>query len=88
MGELQYDMQVIVDELKTQRDILLLKMHLAKKEAKDEWEELEKKWQYFASRSEQVTEEVQDTAEDVLEDLKDLGEDLQEGYSRIKKLLS
>ncbi len=87
MTQLKEDLNTIVDELKTQRDMLVLKVHLAKADVKDEWQELEKKWEQFSARSEQVKREIQGTAGDVGEDLKHLSEDLREGYSRIKRLL-
>ena len=41
----------LVADLKQKRDELRLKMHLASKEAQDEWEELEEKMQEFSSRA-------------------------------------
>ncbi len=87
MTSLKDDLAVIVAELKTQRDILAVKIHLAKADVQDEWHELEKKWQHLAARSEQLKEEAKELAEDVQEDLAELGEDLKEGYQRIKRLL-
>ena len=40
------DLNALWERLKTQRDELRLKAHLASAELKDEWEELEDKWQY------------------------------------------
>jgi hypothetical protein len=50
----------LVADLKQKRDELRLKIHLASKEAQDEWEELEEKMQEFSSRAELgKTSEVQ-----------------------------
>jgi hypothetical protein len=87
MTSLKTDLAKIVEELKTQRDVLAVKIHLAKADVKDEWQELEKKWQHFSARSEILQDEAKGVAEDVREDLSDLGEDLKEGYYRIKRLL-
>ncbi len=87
MAQLKEDLNTVFEELKTQRDVLALKIHLAKADVKDEWQLLEKKWDHFSARSGQVKEEVKETADDVGEDLKYLTEDLREGYSRIIKLL-
>ncbi len=87
MSLLKDDLAVIMEELKTQRDILAVKMHLAKADVKDEWQQLEKKWQHFCAENERLQEEAKDVAEDVQEDLSDLGRDLKEGYYRIKNLL-
>lgn len=87
MANLKDDLNTIKEELKTQRDLLLLKIHLAKSDVKDEWQELEQKWENFCARNEQFNQELHETADSVSDDLKYLGQDLQEGYSRIKRLL-
>ena len=87
MAQLKEDLHTIIEELKTQRDMLALKMHLARADVKDEWQELEKKWQHFSARSDVIKQEVQDTASDIGEDLKHLAEDLKQGYARIKRSL-
>jgi len=42
----------LVADLKQKRDELRLQIHLASKEAQDEWPELEEKMQEFSSRAE------------------------------------
>jgi hypothetical protein len=87
MTNFKDNIQVIQQELKMQRDMLVLKMHLAKADIKDEWEVLEKKWERFCISSDRIKHEADDAMEDVADDLHDLGEDIREGYSRIKKAL-
>ncbi|MFT7130630.1 MAG: hypothetical protein ACI89U_002756 [Gammaproteobacteria bacterium] len=87
MVHLKEDFSAIVAALKTERDVLAVKMNLAKAEVKTEWGELEKKWEKVSFRSEKIKQELQETSSDVGEDFKDLAEDLKEGYSRIKRLL-
>ena len=87
MNSFQDDLSVIAEELKSQRDVLALKMHLAAAEVKDEWTELEKKWENFDARSEQVKETLDETVEEVGGDLKELSNDLNDGYKRIRQLL-
>lgn len=87
MAPLKNDLRTLIDGLKTQRDVIALKIYLAKSDAKDEWELLERKWNHFSARSEQIKKELQEASTDIGDDLKYLGEDLREGYSRIKNLL-
>lgn len=87
MSSFQDDLKIIVEELKVQRDVLALKVHLAAADIKDEWEELEKKWKNFDAKSEQVKDEMDEAAEEVRDDLKELGNDIKDGYKRIKQLL-
>ena len=42
----------LVADLKQKRDELRLQIHLASKEAQEEWEELEEKMQEFSSKAE------------------------------------
>jgi uncharacterized protein YrzB (UPF0473 family) len=45
----------LIADLKQKRDELRLKIHLASKEAQDEWDELEEKMQEFSSRQGRLT---------------------------------
>ena len=70
----------IIAELKQKRDELVVQMHLASKEAKDEWEELEEKLQDFTARA-----KLDETGEGVGKALGQLGNELKLGYERILK---
>ena len=72
----------LVAELKQKRDELRLKIHLASKEAQDEWEELEEKMQEFSSRA-----ELGKTSEGVGDALGKLGEELKMGYKRVRNAI-
>ena len=69
----------LVADLKQKRDELRLKIHLASKEAQDEWEELEEKMQEFSSRA-----ELGKTSEGLGDALGKLGRELKLGYNRIR----
>ena len=45
------DVEKIVAELKQKRDELAVQINLGSKEAKDEWDALEKKWERFAAEA-------------------------------------
>lgn len=72
----------LVADLKQKRDELRLKMHLASKEAQDEWEELEEKMQEFSSRA-----ELGKTGEGLGDALGKLGEELKLGYKRLRNAI-
>lgn len=78
MGE--YDK--ILEQLKQKRDELKVQMHLASKDASDEWDELERKMQRFREKAEldRSGQEVGDAAHA-------LGTELKEGYDRLRKAL-
>ena len=72
----------LIADLKQKRDELRLKIHLASKEAQDEWEELEEKMQEFSSRA-----EFGKTSEGLGDALGKLGQELKLGYKRIRNAI-
>ena len=77
----------MLEDLKQVRDELELQIHLAKADARDEWTELEKKWDHFRARAEVVGKAAEEAAGDVGEALEVLGDEIKKGYERIRKLL-
>jgi hypothetical protein len=73
------DFDDLVADLKQKRDELRLQIHLASKEAQDEWEELEEKMREFSSRA-----ELGRTSDELGDALGKLGEELKLGYKRIR----
>ncbi|NIP14879.1 MAG: hypothetical protein GWM88_09175 [Pseudomonadales bacterium] len=82
------DIDEVVSALRTERDELRVRLHLLKAEARDEFEELEKKWQHLESRAAQVKEGAKESAEDIGAAAKTLAEEIGAAYTRIKKTLS
>lgn len=76
------DFDDLVADLKQKRDELRLKIHLASKEAQDEWEELEEKMEKFSSRA-----ELDKTGEGIGDALGKVGEELKLGYQRIRNAI-
>ena len=76
----------VLDSLAQVRDELKVQMHLAKSEAKDEWDNLEEKWQDLKGQSEKAASVAGDTAQDVGTALGLAAEELKKGYDRFKKL--
>jgi vacuolar-type H+-ATPase subunit D/Vma8 len=72
----------LVADLKQKRDELRLQMHLASKEAQDEWEDLEAKMQEFSSRA-----ELGKTSEGLGDALGKLGQELKLGYKRLRNAI-
>jgi hypothetical protein len=74
------DLDDLIEDLKQQRDELRLQVHLASKEAKDEWDELEEKMEQFTANA-----KLDETSADVGKALGQLGHELKLGYQRIWK---
>ena len=69
----------LISDLKQKRDELRVQIHLATKEAQDEWQELEEKMDDFVSRA-----DLGRTGEGIGEALEKLGGELKLGYERIR----
>jgi vacuolar-type H+-ATPase subunit H len=86
MGK-QSDFDRLVDQLGQQRDELLLKMHLAKAEAKDEWEELEEKWQNLQQRLPEARKAASESADNIGAALGLVAEEIGKAYKRLRNTL-
>jgi len=74
------DLDDILEDLKQKRDELRLQMHLASKEAKDEWDELEEKMDEFSAKA-----KLDETGQGVGKAIGQLGHEIKLGYERIWK---
>jgi hypothetical protein len=82
--EIEDDLEDVIEKLKEERDELRVRIHLANMEMRDEWEELEKKWDQFVVKSGQVRTEVEPTVQEIKSALSLLGEEIAKGYRKIK----
>jgi hypothetical protein len=81
------DLNRLVDELKTQRDELAVKLRLARADVRDEWEALEKKWERVRGRAAVVGHEAGKAADDVEAAGRLVVDEIKKGYERIRRLL-
>ena len=80
-------LQQIMQQLEQERDELKVKFGLAKLEARDEWQQLEKKMEGLRGRMKVVGEEAKDASGDVGAALDTVAEEIKEGFARLKKLI-
>ena len=83
----QSDFDRLVDELEQQREELLLKIHLAKVEAKDEGEELEDKWQNLQQRLPEARKTASESADNIGAALGLVAEEIGKAYKRLRDTL-
>ncbi len=83
------DIDKILQELRQKRDEIRLQIHLGSKEAKDEWEELEKKMDDFSGRARKFSSDAKlhETGEGVGDALGRLGNELKLGFERVRKAI-
>jgi vacuolar-type H+-ATPase subunit D/Vma8 len=72
----------ILEQLKQKRDELKLQMHLASKDASEEWQGLERKMKQFAERA-----ELQRSGNEVGDAVRSLGRELKDGYERVRRAM-
>lgn len=73
----------LVQKLEQERDELKLKMHLAKADARDEWEKMEDRWGDLREKMSTVKEGASEASSDVKEAASDLAEEIRKGYRSI-----
>ena len=77
----------LLESLKTQRDELNVKMHLASMEVRDEWQLVEDKWEHLRSKGAQLEKAAGSSAHKIGDAVGLLGQELKDGYRNIRKLL-
>jgi len=77
-------MAMLKEDLRQTRDELRVQMHLAKADARDDWDNLEKKWDEFQGKLDKVEDAAEDSAKDVGGALAALGDEIKAGYQRIR----
>ena len=82
-------MDDIIEELRQKRDEARVQIHLASKEIKDEWEDLEEKMEDFSRKAKQFADdaELKKTGAGIGDALGQLGSELKRGYERIRDAL-
>ncbi len=83
----QLNLDALLESFKQQADEIRLQMHLAKAEARDEWEDLEQKLEELKAKADVVRKEAGEASEDVLEAAKLMAEEIKNGFDRIRKFL-
>jgi hypothetical protein len=76
-----------IEELRRVRDELRVQMHLARQEAKERWDHLEKRWQSLESRLKVVREGSRESLSDIGDAAKALVEEIKNGYRHVRNLL-
>jgi hypothetical protein len=81
-------LQTTVTDLARRRDELRLKMHLAKADAKAEWERAERKWERIQSDLDRAEQGAGDAMDDIRKGVQTLAEEVSDAYKRIRSTIS
>lgn len=85
--ELQKEFSELAETLKTERDEIKLKLHLASMDVKDEFDTLDEKWDLVAQKAAEITDDAVDVSEEAIAKAKVVGEELKATYHRIRARL-
>jgi len=78
----------LLEKLKSERDEIKLKLHLASLEAKEEFEEAEKHWDTLKNKAAEIADDSKETSEEFVAKAKSVGKELKDAYARISKRLT
>ena len=78
----------LLEKLKSERDEITLKLHLASMEAKEEFEEADRHWDALKIKAAEIADESKETSEEFIAKAKIVGEELRDAYERISKRLT
>ena len=85
---MKIEFENLLEKLKSERDEIMLKLHLASMEAKEEFEDADKHWDALKNKAAEIADDSKETSEEYIAKAKIVGEELKEAYSRISKRLS
>jgi DNA repair exonuclease SbcCD ATPase subunit len=81
------DIEDFWEKLKTQRDEMKVQANLARAEFRDEWNEVEEKWQKAEQAFERVQDQAIETTAEMQHSAKVIMEEIASTYDRIKERL-
>ena len=84
MADIDETLEKLGAELRQTRDELRVQMHLAKADARDEWDRLEKKWDEFDDKWDKIEDAAEDAGKDIGKALSALGDEIKSGYEKIR----
>ena len=83
MSNIKMSADDVIEELRHQRDELNVKLHLAKLEARDEWEKIESRFAKFEVKTKELGGVTAEASSDIGEAAKLLGEEIRDGIKKI-----
>lgn len=82
------DIDDLWKKLKTERDEMRVQAHLARAEFRDEWEELEQKWQKAEQAFDRLQDQAVETTSEMQRSAKVVMEEIAGAYDRIRQRLN
>ena len=87
MSKPVHDIEALIEGLAQQRDELLLQIRLAGAEVRDEWLEVERKFEHLRAQAEAARTEAEGVSKDIYAAVTLVADEIKSGYERIRKRL-
>ena len=87
MADTPTPLDELINDLQQLRDELRLQIHLGSKEAQDEFDKLEFKWEQMMKERQPLANVISDTAKNVETAAELAANEIKRGYERIRDLL-
>lgn len=87
MAELPDWLSQEIEGLKQMRDEVKVQLHLAKADARDAFEGVEKRWGHLEGKLKLLRQEARGDAAEIREAARLLAREIRDGYQHLKKLL-
>jgi hypothetical protein len=87
MDDTREKLQEMMTRLETERDELKVKLGLAKLEAREEWQELEKKMDALRGRMKVLGGEAKEASGDIGTAAGQLADEIKDGFARLRQLM-
>ena len=87
MNDARQKLQDMMTRLETERDELKVKLGLAKLEAREEWQDLEKKMDALRGRMKVLGGEAKEASGEIGAAAGQLADEIKDGFARLRKLM-
>jgi len=84
---LQDELKRLSETIRQRRDEAKVKLHLAREDVKDEWDDLEVHWERFRQKLDGILHDAEGVSDETKTTARKLGDELKDGYERIRKRL-
>ena len=75
------------EEMRATRDEIRVRLHLAKMDARDQWDQLEKQWDHAEAKLKQLAGAANEATDDIAEATQLVLNEMRDGYNKLRNLL-
>ncbi len=84
---LQERVEQQAEEMRATRDEIRVRLHLAKMDARDQWDQVEKLWDPAEAKLKELAHAAKEATEDIAEATQLVLNEMRDGYNKLRNLL-